>query len=91
VKRGNATEEQIRKVIYETLARVTGKRVCLEAVTSDHVLKHREHLESEGRAPATVNFTVKRVLKRAFNVAIEEGTSHETRVRRSGFPGSGQG
>jgi hypothetical protein len=26
-KRGNATEEQIRKVISETLARVTGKRV----------------------------------------------------------------
>jgi hypothetical protein len=27
VKRGNATEEQIRKVISQTLARVTGKRV----------------------------------------------------------------
>ena len=26
-KRGNATEEQIKKVISETLARVTGKRV----------------------------------------------------------------
>jgi integrase len=117
-KRGNATEEQIRKVISETLARVTGKRVYdptvrewldkwlanekgavsdatltryrqvvadflsgigpvanqrLEAVTSEHVLKHREQLESEGRAPATVNFTVKRVLKRAFKAAIDEG------------------
>ena len=29
----------------------------LEAVTSEHVLRHREQLESEGRAPATVNFT----------------------------------
>ena len=117
-KRGSATEEQIRKVISETLARVNGKRVYdptvrewldkwlaneksavseatltryrqivadflasigpvgnqrLEAVTSEHVLKHRKQLESEGRAPATVNFTVKRVLKRAFKVAIEEG------------------
>jgi integrase len=117
-KRGNATEEQIRKVISETLARVNGKRVYdptvrewldkwlaneksavseatltryrqvvadflasigpvgnqrLEAVTSEHVLKHRKQLESEGRAPATVNFTVKRVLKRAFKVAIDEG------------------
>jgi len=117
-KRGNATEEQIRKVISETLARVTGRRVYdptvrewldkwlaneksavsdatltryrqvvadfldglgpvanqrLEAVTSEHVLKHRERLESEGRAPATVNFTVKRVLKRAFKVAIDDG------------------
>jgi integrase len=45
----------------------------LEAVTSEHVLKHREQLESEGRAPATVNFTVKRVLKRAFKAAIDEG------------------
>ena len=117
-KRGSATEEQIRKVISETLARVNGKRVYdptvrewldkwlaneksavseatltryrqvvadflasigpvgnqrLEAVTSEHVLKHRKQLESEGRAPATVNFTVKRVLRRAFKVAIEEG------------------
>jgi integrase len=117
-KHGNATEEQIRKVMSETLARVTGRRVYdptvrewldkwlaneksavsdatltryrqvvadfldglgpvanqrLEAVTSEHVLKHRERLESEGRAPATVNFTVKRVLKRAFKVAIDDG------------------
>jgi integrase len=117
-KRGNATEDQIRKVISETLARVTGRRVYdptvrewldkwlaneksavsdatltryrqvvadflsgigpvanqrLEAVTSEHVLRHREQLESEGRAPATVNFTVKRVLKRAFKAAIDEG------------------
>ena len=117
-KRGDATEKQIRKVISETLARVTGKRVYdptvrqwlgkwlaneksavsdatltryrqivadfldgigpvanqrLEAVTSEHVLRHREELESEGRAPATVNFTVNRVLKRAFKAAIDEG------------------
>jgi integrase len=117
-KRGNATEEQIRKVISDTLARVNGKRVHdptvrewldkwlaneesavseatltryrqvvadflasigpvgnqrLETLTSEHVLKHRKQLESEGRAPATVNFTVKRVLKRAFKVAIDEG------------------
>jgi hypothetical protein len=45
----------------------------LEAVTSEHVPRHREQLESEGRAPATVNFTVKRVLKRAFKAAIDEG------------------
>ena len=45
----------------------------LEAVTSEHVLRHREQLESEGRAPATVNFTLKRVLKRAFKAAIDEG------------------
>ncbi len=117
-KRGNATEEQIRKVMNDTLARVTGKRVYdptvrewldkwlanekgavsdatltryrqvvtdfldglgplanqrLEAVTSEHVLKHRQQLESEGRAPATVNFTVKRVLKRVFKVAMDDG------------------
>ena len=125
-KRGNATEEQIRKVISETLARVNGKRVHdptvrewldkwlaneksavseatltryrqvgadflasigpvanqrLETVTSEHVLKHRKQLESEGRAPATVNFTVKRVLKRAFKVAIDEGDHHTKSVR----------
>ena len=47
----------------------------LEAVTSEHVLKHREQLDSEGLAPATVNFTVKGVLKRAFKVANERVTT----------------
>jgi integrase len=117
-KHGSATEEQIRRIMNEVIARVTGKRVYdptvrewfdrwleneksaiseatmtryrqvvadflasigpvanqrLESVTSERVLKHREQLESEGRAPATVNFIVKRVLKRAFKVAIDEG------------------
>ena len=37
------------------------------------MLKYREQLEAGGRAPLTVNLTIKRVLKRAFKVAIDEG------------------
>jgi hypothetical protein len=117
-KHGNATEEQIRRVMNDVLARVTGKTsydptvrqwferwletekgaisegtrirykqivkdflVCigsvanlrLENITTKDVLKYREQLEAGGRAPLTVNLTIKRVLKRAFKVAIEEG------------------
>jgi hypothetical protein len=42
-------------------------------VTSDDVLKFRNQLEDEGRAPLTVNLMIKRVLKRAFRIATEEG------------------
>jgi len=117
-KHGTATEEQVRRIMNDVIARVTGKRVydptvrqwferwldsekgaisestltryrqivkdflsCigpvadrrLESVTSEDVLKYREQLESGGRAPLTVNLTIKRVLKRAFKVATEEG------------------
>ena len=65
-----ATLTRYRQVVADFLASigpVANQR--LETVTSEHVLKHRKQLESEGRAPATVNFAVKRVLKRAFKVA----------------------
>jgi integrase len=118
VKAGSATEEQIRRVMKDTIARVTGKTVydptvrqwferwlesekgaisdgtlvrykqivkdflvcigpvanCrLEAVTSEDVLKYRQQLESGGRAPLTINLTIKRVLRRAFKIAMDEG------------------
>jgi Phage integrase SAM-like domain len=117
-KHGNATEEQIRQVMNDVLARVTGKtsydptvrqwferwletekgaisegtrirykqivkdflacigsvaNLRLENITTEDVLKYREQLEAGGRAPLTVNLTIKRVLKRAFKVAIDEG------------------
>jgi len=118
LKRGTATEEQVRRIMNDVIARVTGKTTydpttrqwferwlesekgaisdgsitrysqivrdflkCigpvadrrLESVTSEDVLKYREQLEAGGRAPLTVNLTIKRVLKRAFKVAMEEG------------------
>jgi len=118
VKAGSATEEQIRRVMKETIARVTRKTVydptvrqwferwlesekgaisdgtlvgykqivkdflvcigpvanCrLETVTSEDVLKYRQQLESGGRAPLTINLTIKRVLRRAFKIAMDEG------------------
>ena len=78
-----ATLTRYRQVVadfLDGLGPVANQR--LEAVTSGHVLKHREQLESEGRAPATVNFTVKRVLKRAFKVAIDDGIITHRTLRR---------
>jgi site-specific recombinase XerD len=45
----------------------------LESVTTEDVLKFRQYLVASGRAPLTVNLMIKRVLKRAFKVAMEEG------------------
>lgn len=118
VKHGNATEEQIRRVMNDVLTRVTGKtsydpsvrqwferwletekgaisegtlvrykqivkdflacigsvaNLRLENITTEDVLKYRKQLEAGGRAPLTVNLTIKRVLKRAFKVAMDEG------------------
>jgi hypothetical protein len=68
---GNRTFVSLAADFLDGIGPVANQR--LEAVTSEHVLRHREQLESEDRAPATVNFTVKRVLKRAFKAAIDEG------------------
>lgn len=117
-KRGTATEEQVRRLMNDVIARVTGKRVYdptvrqwferwldsekgavsdssfvrysqivrtflssigpvadrrIESVTTADILAFREHLADEGRAPLTVNLMVKRVLTRAFRIAMEEG------------------
>jgi integrase len=45
----------------------------LEAVTSEDVLKYRQELEAGDRAPLTINLTIKRVLRRAFKIAMDEG------------------
>jgi len=69
-----ATFERYQQVSRDFLAcigPVADRR--LEAVTSEDVLKYRDQLANSGRAPRTVNLTIKRVLKRAFKIAIEEG------------------
>jgi hypothetical protein len=45
----------------------------LDALTSEDVLKYRQQLEAGGRAPLTINLTIKRVLRRAFKIAMDEG------------------
>ena len=51
----------------------SGANGRLEAVTSEDVLKYRQQLEAGGRAPLTINLTIKRVLRRAFKIALDEG------------------
>jgi integrase len=63
--------QQITRDFLKCIGPVADRR--LEMVTSDDVLKFRNQLEDEGRAPLTVNLMIKRVLKRAFRIATEEG------------------
>jgi integrase len=118
IARGSPTEAQIRKVMGDAVARVTGKKfydpsvaqwlgdwlgrqkgtispaslerysqiirdflVCLgprartrlSLLTPEDVAAYQAWLSSEGRSPQTVNNTIKKVLKHALKVAVEEG------------------
>ena len=74
--------KQIVKDFLACIGSVANLR--LENITTEDVLKYRKQLEAGGRAPLTVNLTIKRVLKRAFKVAMDEASSQETRARRFG-------
>jgi integrase len=45
----------------------------LSAISTDDIIKFRDQLLSGGRSPATVNYVVRKILKRPFKVALEEG------------------
>jgi integrase len=47
--------------------------VALEAVTTEDFLRYRDQQLAQGRAPRTVNFTIRRTLKRAFQAAVDQG------------------
>lgn len=47
--------------------------VRLSAITTDDVTKFRDELLSGGRTPQTVNQTIRKILKRPFKVALDEG------------------
>ena len=51
----------------------TRQHVALEAITTDDFLRYRDHLLAEGRAPRTVNITIRKILKRPFQAAVNEG------------------
>jgi integrase len=51
----------------------TRAHVALEAITTEDFLQYRDHLLSEGRAPRTVNITIRKILKRPFQAAVNEG------------------
>lgn len=51
----------------------TRQHVALEAIATDDFLRYRDHLLAEGRAPRTVNITIRKILKRPFQAAVNEG------------------
>jgi integrase len=51
----------------------TRAHVALEAVTTEDFLAFRDHLLAEGRAPRTVNNTIRKILTRPFQAAVNQG------------------
>jgi integrase len=47
--------------------------VALEAITTEDFIRYRDFLLSGGRAPRTVNVTIRKILKRPFQAAVNEG------------------
>ena len=69
-----ATFQKYTGLIEDFLAFMgTRKGIALEAVTTEDFLRYRDHLLAEGRAPRTVNVTVRKILKRPFQAAVNEG------------------
>lgn len=51
----------------------TRAHVALEAITTEDFLRYRDQQLAEGRAPRTVNLTIRKILKMPFQAALVEG------------------
>jgi integrase len=70
----DSTLKRYQQIIDSFLAFLgTRAEVRLEAVTTDDFTAYRDLLLSEGRSPRTVNVVVRKILKRPFTAAINEG------------------
>ena len=51
----------------------TRAHIALEAVTTDDFLRYRDDLLAQGKAPRTVNNTIRKILTRPFQAAVNQG------------------
>jgi integrase len=76
-EQGAVAEATLRKYrqIVGAFLEFLGTRadVRLEALSTDDFLRYRDALLSEGRSEQTVNITVRKILKRPFNLAADQG------------------
>jgi len=76
-ERGAVSESTLRRYsqIVERFLESLGSKagVRLSAITTDDVTKFRDQLLEGGRTPQTVNQIVRKILKRPFKIALEEG------------------
>jgi integrase len=69
-----ATIRRYTQVVRDFLAFLgTRAETRLEALTTEDFLKFRDTLLGEGRSPQTANLTIRKVLKRPFTQALNEG------------------
>jgi integrase len=70
----DASLERYGQVIRDFCACLgTRARMRLSTLTADDIAKYQTQLKVEGRSAQTVNITIKKVLKHALRVAVEEG------------------
>jgi integrase len=68
------TLERYTQIVESFLESLGSKaEVRLSAITTDDVTKFRDELLDGGRTPQTVNQVVRKILKRPFKIALEEG------------------
>jgi integrase len=58
----------------------TRAHVALEAITTDDFLGYRDHLLAQGKAPRTVNNTIRKILTRPFQAAVNQGYIHRNPI-----------
>jgi integrase len=68
------THQRYAQVVRDFLAFLDTKaELRLEGLTTDDFLAYRNHLLEEGRSERTVNLTIRKILKRPFQGAWQEG------------------
>jgi hypothetical protein len=77
IEKGAVAESTLARYtqITESFLKSLGSKadVRLSAITTDDVTKFRDELLGGGRTPQTVNQIIRKILKRPFKVALDEG------------------
>lgn len=69
-----STLERYDQIVRSFLESLGSKaNVRLSAITTDDITKFRDELLKGGRTPQTVNQTIRKILKRPFKIALDEG------------------
>jgi integrase len=70
----DSTIERYRQIVRDFKESLGARvKVRLEAITTEDITKFRDELLAKGLSPYTVNLNVRKILKRPFKLAIDEG------------------
>jgi integrase len=70
----DSTIERYRQIVRDFKESLGARvKVRLEAITTEDITKFRDELLAKGLSPLTVNLNVRKILKRPFKLAVDEG------------------